>query len=326
MQGLELARRYYEEVGRPMIEREFPDLLPRLAAGLVGEGSECLGFDDKISMDHDFGAGFCIWLSKEDYSKYGKSLQNAYDSMPAEFLGMPARHVSKRGEGRVGVFERKAFYSRFIGDEQPPKSLMRWLYLPEDKLAAITGGEVFEDRTGEFSKIRQALLQYYPEDVRIKKIAARAAKMAQSGQYNYARCMRRGDTVAAMLALGEFVKQAISMVYLLNRTYMPYYKWMFRGMEKFKILSEVPWKIHELSLIGDTSEMWKPPFPPGWNPYINNLDPKVVKIEEICKLVIDELRKQGLTDSKDDFLEAHTWEVMKRIQDPELKRCHVMEG
>ena len=54
MQGLELAKRYYEEVGRPMLERDFPELLPRLAAGLVGDGSECLGFDDAISQDHDF--------------------------------------------------------------------------------------------------------------------------------------------------------------------------------------------------------------------------------------------------------------------------------
>lgn len=37
MQGLELAKRYYEEVGRPMLERDFPELLPRLAAGLVGD-------------------------------------------------------------------------------------------------------------------------------------------------------------------------------------------------------------------------------------------------------------------------------------------------
>ncbi len=75
MQGLELAKRYYEEVGRPMLERDFPELLPRLAAGLVGEGSECLGFDDAISQDHDFGAGFCLWFSAEDYNQYGNALR-----------------------------------------------------------------------------------------------------------------------------------------------------------------------------------------------------------------------------------------------------------
>ena len=326
MQGLELSRRYYEEVGKPMLKREFPELMPRLSAGLAGEGSECLGFDDDISRDHDFGAGFCLWLSIEDYAEYGKKLQDAYDRMPKEFEGIPARHVSERGGKRVGVFEIKEFISRFIGDEQPPKSLNRWLYLPEDKLAAITGGEVFEDGSGEFSKIRLALQEYYPEDVRIKKIAARAAKMAQSGQYNYARCMKRGDTVAAMLALDEFVRQAISMIYLLNRRYMPYYKWMFRGMKNFRILPDVSDKIRELLLFGDTGKMWEPPFPPGWNPYVNKLDPRVVKIEEICKEVIEELRKQGLTDSRDDFLEVHTWDIMKRIQDPWLRSLHVMEG
>ena len=69
MQGLELAKRYYEEVGRPMLERDFPELLPRLAAGLVGEGSECLGFDDELSTDHDFGPAFCLWVPEELYAK-----------------------------------------------------------------------------------------------------------------------------------------------------------------------------------------------------------------------------------------------------------------
>ena len=34
---------------------------------------------------------------------------------------------------------------------------MRWLHLPEDKLAAVTGGAVFEDGLGEFSAVREEL-------------------------------------------------------------------------------------------------------------------------------------------------------------------------
>ena len=43
MQGLELAKRYYEEVGRPMLERDFPELLPRLAAGASGASGGSAG-------------------------------------------------------------------------------------------------------------------------------------------------------------------------------------------------------------------------------------------------------------------------------------------
>ena len=325
MQGLELAKRYYEEVGRPMLERDFPELLPRLAAGLVGEGSECLGFDDAISQDHDFGAGFCLWFSAEDYNQYGNALQDAYDRLPGEFAGVPARLTSVRGGGRVGVFEIEAFYSRFIGMEQPPKSLMRWLHLPEDKLAAVVGGQYLRMDWENFLRSARrsgSIIRGCPD----QEDAARAAKMAQSGQYNYGRCMRRGDTVAAMLALDEFVRQAISMVYLLNRTYMPYYKWMFRGMENFQILPEVAEKNPGAFGDGRYERDVEAAVSRDGILYVNQLDPRVGRIEEICQAVVGELRKQGLTDSRDAFLEAHTWEIAKRIQDPELKKCHVMEG
>ena len=54
MNGLELAESYFETYGRPMLEKEFPHLLPYLAAGLCGSGSECFGFDDEISRNTDF--------------------------------------------------------------------------------------------------------------------------------------------------------------------------------------------------------------------------------------------------------------------------------
>lgn len=331
MTGLELCRKYYEQIGRPMLEEKFSEYMPRIAAGLVGEGSDCLGFDDEISRDHDFGPGFCIWLCREDFEKIGAEMQKAYNALPKEFMGFTARRTSDRGDGRVGVIEISSFYRQFIGNEQPPKSMMRWLYLPEHKITAATSGQVFEDNLGEFSAIRNTLSNYYPEDVRIKKIAARAASMAQSGQYNYARCMRRGDVVAANIAVGEFIKASLSMLYLLNRKYSPYYKWQYYGLKKMIgskdfVLGDALQLIEQLSCCYSQSHAWEPPFEQGWNPYLNTDDKKVVLIEKICALVIGELKKQGLTDSGEDFLEAHTYHIMRRIQDEQLGRCHVTEG
>ena len=331
MTGLELCRRYYYEIGRPVLEEKFSEYLPRIAAGFVGEGSDCLGYDDKISRDHDFGPAFCIWLNKEDYEKIGAEMQQAYNNLPKSFMGFAARNTSQRGNGRVGVMEISAFYRQFIGNEQPPKDYMRWLYLPEHKITAAVSGEVFEDNYGEFSAVRNELLKYYPEDVRIKKIAARAAAMAQSGQYNYARCMRRGDYVAANIAVGEFIKSCLSMIYLLNKKYSPYYKWQYYGLKqligsKDFILGDALQLVEQLSCTYNQSHAWEPPFEYGWNPYMNTDDKKVMLIEKICALIIDELKKQNLTDIDDDFLEAHTYRIMNCIKDENLRRCHVTEG
>ena len=37
-------------------------------------------------------------------------------------------------------------------------------------------------------------------------------------------------------------------------------------------------------------------------------------------------RALGLTDGGWDFLEPHAYEVMERIEDPEIQALHVMEG
>ena len=61
MKGMELSKAYFEEYGKPLIDTRLLQYRPYIAAGLVGEGSECLGFDDDISTDHDFGPAYCIW-------------------------------------------------------------------------------------------------------------------------------------------------------------------------------------------------------------------------------------------------------------------------
>ena len=43
--GLKLCEDYFEEYGRPMLERDFSEYLEFISCGLVGEGSECLGYE-----------------------------------------------------------------------------------------------------------------------------------------------------------------------------------------------------------------------------------------------------------------------------------------
>ena len=92
MKGIELAEKYFNEFGKPMLENDFPELLPKIACGIIGEGSECFGFDDDISRDHDFEAGFCIFLPGEDIVDRRNAflLERAYAKLPKEFEGRTA--------------------------------------------------------------------------------------------------------------------------------------------------------------------------------------------------------------------------------------------
>ena len=51
--GVELARRFYWEAVRPVLDAEFPGL--KHSAALIGTGSEVLGFDTPMSADHHWG-------------------------------------------------------------------------------------------------------------------------------------------------------------------------------------------------------------------------------------------------------------------------------
>ena len=150
-----------------------------------------------------------------------------------------------------------------------------------------------------------------PEDCRKKRIAARAAEMAQSGQYNYARCLKRGQEGAGIMALSDFVKSASEMIYLLNRKHMPYYKWMFKGMEAVPKLADMREPL-EFLLTSD-----------------NDLAGRMTKsgvIEDICAAVIKELKAQNLSSGSWDYMEPHAFEIMERIEDPEIRAMHIMEG
>ncbi len=311
MQGLDISREFYIQYGRPMLEEQFSDVIDRIAVGLVGEGSECLGFDDAFSRDHDFDAGFCLWITEKDEQEFGFRLERAYSKLPKEFMGLQRGLLSPVGGNRHGVITIENFYTRFLGAPDAPDTIERWLYTPSHSLAAASNGEVFRDDLGVFSAVRQTLLAGYPEDIRRKKIAAHAILMAQAGQYNYSRCIARGEGGAAQLAIFEFVKHAISTIYLLNNQYEPFYKWAYRGLANMPILGHIADALQGLTELNNTPSIAKI---------------KQETIEDIACLFIEEFQLQKLSTVSSENLEKHAYSILDGVKDGVLRNMHIMDG
>lgn len=53
IKGLDLCKGFFNECAKPIIDKYFPNL--QYSAGLIGYGSDVLGYDDEISRDHMWG-------------------------------------------------------------------------------------------------------------------------------------------------------------------------------------------------------------------------------------------------------------------------------
>ena len=301
MNGMAISQAFWLEAGLPGLERSFPSLLPRLAAGLIGEGSECFGYDDCISRDHDWGPGFCLWLSAQDEAQYGQALRDWYAALPASFHGHARRPLSER----INVFTREAFFARFIG--RVPASPLDWLRIPEEYLAVCTNGSVFYDPSGQFSALL-GQLRRQPDQVLRKKLAARCVTLMQAGQYNLPRCLQRGEDLAAMLAVQDFARAAASCVFLLNRQYMPFYKWMPRALRALPLLG------------GETAERLRRLLADPLNADVP------AQIHALCALLADALREGGYTALEGCDMQAIGLNIQARLTDPALKQLPVLAG
>ena len=309
MKGLELSRAYYETCGRPVLERDFADLLPYVAVGLVGSGSECYGFDDQVSTDHDFEPGFCLFLPGEDVvdRRQAFQLERAYAKLPNEFEGVSRQRISPVGGSRHGVLRTADFYTAAVGSPTGDLSLDAWLHIPDYALAEAVNGEVFFDGYGEFSRIRETLRQM-PPDVRLKRLAGQLLIMAQSGQYNFTRCFRHGEPAAAQLACVEFVQATMKAVFLLHGRYLPYYKWSFRALRDLD--PDLAETLASL-LSGDIAD-------PA------TAEQKYDTIESIATKVITMLQEQELTKAICGDLEKHAYSVNDSIRDSTVRNLHIL--
>lgn len=312
MKGLELCRGYFREFGEPMLRTGFPDLLPYIAVGLCGAGSECLGYDDEISRDHDFEPGFIIFLPGEDVvgRRRAFELERAYAKLPAEYRGVAREKLAPVGGARRGVIRTADFFLDRTGTPDGEMTAERWLSTPEPSLLEATNGEIFFDGYGEVTAIREKLARF-PEDVMRKKLAGNLLLMAQSGQYNYPRCLLHGEEAAAQLAAIEFARAATAAVFLLNGRYQPFYKWTFRAMRSLPTLALTAELAEYLITTGNGED---------------TREEKTAVIETVAADVIGVLTERGLTGAVCLDLEKHAYSVNDGISDASIRNAHVLSA
>ena len=312
MNGLEIAQAYFDEYGMPMLKDMFPDLLPHLAAGLFGSGSECFGFDDETSRDHDFGPGFMLLLPGEDVidRKREFALERAYAALPKQFAGVERPKMAPVGGPRRGVMRRADFFTSVTGSPTGELTVAQWLSVPSHALAEAVNGKVFYDGSGDLTRIR-AGLSHYPEDIRRKKLAGHLLLAAQAGQYNFRRCLDHGEVGAAQLAVIAFVQSAMEAIFLLNDVYQPFYKWRFRALRALPKLSIEAELLEYLITTHNEGQLSQD---------------KYEVIEGIAADLIDELHDQGLTKADCGDLEKHAYSVNDGIADGAVRNLHILAG
>ena len=244
--GLRLSGLFYEEAVRPVLQTHLPGL--RHSAGLIGYGSEVLGYDSPRSTDHEWGPRLQLFLSQEDHHAHANRIaETLRHELPREFGGYPT-HFGEPDEEGVRLSEEKAsgpidhkvevhtvggFFSAWTGfdpfEEWGPGE---WLCVPQQRLLEVTAGRVYHDGLGDLQEAR-AKLSYYPRDVWLYLLAAQWGRVGQQEAF-VGRTGEAGDELGSRLVAAGLVRDLMGLCFLMERRYAPYAKWFGTAFSRLR--------------------------------------------------------------------------------------------
>ena len=269
--GLKLSKIYFEKQIKPILNKNFPNL--KYSAGLLGWGSEVLGYDTIQSRDHHWGPRLLIFLSNRDYIEFkDKISESLRKNLPYEFMGYSTnfskpdiggiRRSEKIAEGEVShmieIFTIKSFFQMRMGFD-PYKEIndMDWLTFPQQRLLELTSGQIYSDGLNEINDIRKKF-NFYPDDIWLYLLSCQWMKISREEAF-VGRCGDVGDELGSKIIGTRTVKELMDLCFLMERKYYPYAKWFGTAFSELKcskkllpifnkVLSSKTWKEREKNL------------------------------------------------------------------------------
>jgi hypothetical protein len=235
---IDISRNFFEEVVKPILETHFPYETAQTAFGVFGYGSEALRLDDEYSRDHHWGLRIDALMPEEIYHNRSQQILDTLKAnLPETYLGHSLREGHLSGAG-LAPDNLTAYLKRTIGLQRPPRSYAEWLSIPEEDIIHIINGEVWYDPLGKFSAIRQTFDSYYPEPVRLRRIAHWCRYFSGMGTYALKRAILRHNDFYATTRFSNAIRLGIQLAFLLEKQYFPYDKWLMVYFERLPRLAE----------------------------------------------------------------------------------------
>lgn len=235
---IDISRDFFSQIVRPILERQFPAQTAQIAFGVFGYGSEALRLDDEYSRDHHWGLRIDALMPDALFQSESPGMVKFLtENLPDSYQGHSLRegHLAGAGLAADGL---ESYLNRTIGITRAPETFEEWLNIPEEDIIHIINGEVWSDPLGDFSAIRNTLSQYYPEPVRLRRIAHWCRYFSGMGTYALKRAILRQNDFYATTRFSTALRLGIQLAFLLEKQYFPYDKWLMAYFEELPRLAD----------------------------------------------------------------------------------------
>lgn len=243
---IDISRRFFEDVVRPILEEHFPEETAQTAFGVFGYGSEALRMDDEYSRDHHWGVRIDALMPAPIFeAKRTEILQTLQAQLPNSYQGHSLREAYVASAG-LAPDNLHSFLRRTVGLDRAPQTWQEWLNIPEEDIIHVVNGELWLDQRGEFSAVRNVFLGYYPEPVRLRRIAHWCRYFSGMGVYALKRAMLRDNEFYATTRFSTAIRLGIQLAFLLDKVYFPYDKWLMAYFEQLpRMYARMGHLVHE---------------------------------------------------------------------------------
>ena len=248
--GLKLCEYFFLETIYPIIFERFPDLA--YSAARLDWGSDVLGFDTPMSMDHGWGPRMTIFLTPQEYEDLHQQLDITFANyLPFLIQGFPTHFGEPLSDGgvmeyredypihhMVSITTPEKFFTDYLGvDIHNPLSLTTWLTLPQQRLRTLRAGRIYHDGLGSLEILREKF-HWYPHDVWLYMMANQWRRIDQEEAF-IGRTGSVDDELGSRLIAASLIRDMMRLAMLMAKQYTPYTKWFGTAFGMLELAAEL---------------------------------------------------------------------------------------